>query len=85
MSEAITVALISGAVSLVGTIITVIMTSQKTNEQLKISQAITDTRIDELTREVRLHNDFAQRVPLTEQEIKHIHEQIDELKSSIKC
>ena len=79
MSEAVVVALITGAVSLIGTIITVVLTNQKTNETLKISQAVTDTKIDELTREVRTHNNFAQRMPVVEEQIKVINHRIDDL------
>lgn len=79
MSEAVVVALITGAVSLIGTIITVVLTNQKTNETLKISQAVTDTKIDELTREVRTHNNFAQRMPVVEEQIKVINHRIEDL------
>lgn len=79
MSEAVVVALITGAVSLIGTIITVVLTNQKTNETLKISQAVTDTKIDELTREVRAHNNFAQRMPVVEEQIKVINHRIEDL------
>ena len=63
MSEAIQVAFITGGLSLLGTIITVLMTSSKTREELRISQAVMETKIVELTREVRTHNGFAQRMP----------------------
>ena len=43
------------------------------------NQAITDTKIEELTREVREHNNFAKRMPVVENEIKHIKDRIDEL------
>ena len=79
MSEAVVVALITGAVSLIGTIITVVLTNQKTNETLKISQAVTDTKIDELTREVRKHNNFAERMPVVEEQIKVINHRIEDL------
>ena len=79
MSEAVVVALITGAVSLIGTIITVLLANQKTNEALKISQAVTDTKIDELTREVRAHNNFAQRMPVVEEQIKVINHRIEDL------
>ena len=40
--------------------------------ELSVSQAVTDTKIEELTREVREHNNFAKRMPVVENEIKHI-------------
>lgn len=79
MSEAIMVAFITGGLSLLGTIITVLITSSKTNETLKISQAVTDTKIEELTREVRAHNNFAQRMPVVEEQIKVINHRIRDL------
>jgi hypothetical protein len=82
MSEAIVVALITGAVSLIGTIITVILTSNKTVQEMRISQAITDTKIDELTREVRSHNNFAQRMPVVEEQIKTLDGRVDRLEGA---
>lgn len=79
MSEAVMVAIITGGLSLLGTIITVVMTSSRTNEFLKISQAVTDTKIEELTREVRAHNNFAQRMPVVEEQIKVINHRLSDL------
>lgn len=79
MSEAVIVAFITGGLSLLGTIITVLITSSKTNETLKISQAVTETKIVELTREVRAHNNFAQRMPVVEEQIKVINHRLRDL------
>lgn len=46
------------------------------------NQAVTDTKIEELTREVREHNNFAKRMPVVENEIKHIEEKMTELHKS---
>lgn len=81
MSEAIMVAFITGGLSLLGTIITVLITSSKTNETLKISQAVTETKITELTREVREHNGFAQRMPVVEEQIKVINNRLKNLET----
>ena len=70
MSESILVAIITAGVSLVGTIITVIMTSNKTAASVQTAQAVTDTKIENLTREVREHNNFARRMPVVEEQIK---------------
>ena len=77
--EAIIVALITGGLSLIGTIITVLVANSKTREDLKISQAVTDTKITELTREVRTHNNFAQRMPVVEEQIKVINHRLHDL------
>ena len=69
MVETIITALITGAVTLMG----VLISNSK-------SQAITETRLDELTREVREHNNFARRMPVVEEQIKDVKEDIKELK-----
>ena len=66
-------AVISGAVTLVG----VLIANSK-------SQAVTETRLDELTREVREHNHFAQRVPVLEEQIKVANHRIDDLEERSK-
>ena len=77
--EAVIAAVITGVLSLLGTIISVIITSNKTREDLKISQAVTETKITELTREVRTHNNFAQRMPVVEEQIKVINHRLHDL------
>ncbi len=79
MSEAILVALITGGLSLVGVVITCVATAKKNETAMKISQAVTDTKIDALTREVRLHNGFAQRIPVVEEQIKVINHRLNDL------
>ena len=91
MTEAVLVALISGVLSLAGVIITVMVGNKKTTKQvtnqvttqvahkLEVNQAVTDTKIEELTREVRLHNGFAQRMPVVEEQIKVINHRIEDL------
>ena len=58
--ESIIAAAVSGAVTLIG----VLIANSK-------SQAVTDTKLEELTREVRAHNNFAQRVPVLEEKLEH--------------
>ena len=79
MSEAIAVALITGGLSLLGVVVTCLVTAKKSEIAIKISQAVTDTKIQELTREVRLHNGFAQRMPVVEEQIKVINHRIADL------
>ena len=81
MSDAVAVALISGGLALLGVIITSISTSRRMTAQLERNQAVTDTKIEELTREVRLHNTFAQRIPVIERDIKIINHRIDDLEN----
>jgi len=68
MSESIIVALISGGLTLMG----VLIANSRT-------QAVTDTKLEELTREVREHNNFAKRMPVVEEQIKVINHRIEDL------
>lgn len=77
--EAIIVALITGGLSLVGVVISNMSSNRKVEASLKTAQAVTDTKIEELTREVREHNNFARRMPVVENEIKHIKTNVETL------
>lgn len=72
MTETIIAAIISGCVTLIG----VLIANGKT-------QAVTDTKLEELTREVRAHNNFAQRVPVIEEQIKVANHRIADLENKI--
>ena len=77
--EAIVVALITGGLSLLGVVINTTSGNRKMQNQLEKSQAVTDTKLDELTREVREHNGFARRMPVVEEQIKVINHRIADL------
>ena len=79
MSEAIVVALITGGMSLAGVVVTCLATARKNEQTIKVTQAVTDTRLDELTREVRAHNNFAQRMPVVEEQIRVINHRLADL------
>lgn len=68
--ETILSALITGALTLAG----VLIANGK-------SQAVTETKLDELTREVREHNHFAKRMPVVEEQIKVINHRLQDLES----
>lgn len=72
MGESIIVAIITGVLTLIGVLIS--------NSR---SQAVTETRLEELTREVRLHNNFAQRVPVMEEQIKVANHRISDLENAV--
>ena len=84
MSEAIIVALITGGLSLTGVVITCLATAKKTEKAAAVAQAVTDTKIEELTREVRSHNGFAQRLPVVEEQIKVINHRIGDLERIVQ-
>ena len=60
-------------------VITCLATAKKSEKNAAVAQAVTDTKIDELTREVRAHNNFAQRMPVVEEQIKVINHRIQDL------
>ena len=68
-------------IALLGTVITNLATSRKTENNIRTNQAVTDTKLDELTREVREHNNFARRMPVVEEQIKVINHRIDDLEA----
>lgn len=72
MGESLMVALITGGLALIGTIVSVVMTSRK-------SQAVIDVKIEELTREVREHNGFAKRLPVLEEKVSNLSDRVDKL------
>ncbi len=77
----IVVAIISGGLALVGVIISNVAANRKTQSQIATAQAVTDTKIEELTREVRMHNDFARRIPVIEEQIKVENHRISDLEN----
>lgn len=81
MSEAIIVALITGGLSLAGVVVTCLATAKKSEKNAAVAQAVTETKIEELTREVRLHNGFAEKIPVIEEKIKAINRRIDDLEN----
>lgn len=84
MDTAIIVSIISGIFTLAGTIISVVVGFSKASQKAAIQQAVTDTKLDELTREVRKHNNFAERMPVLEEQIKVANHRIADLEEKIK-
>ena len=81
MSKAIIVALITGSLSLAGVVISNLAAARKNASVLQTQQAVTDTKIEDLTREVRAHNHFAQRMPVVEEQIKVINHRLSDLEA----
>ncbi len=79
MSEAIIIAIITGGLSLIGVIVSNNRTAQSMDAKLDKQQAVTETKLEELTREVRTHNNFAQRVPVLEEQMKVVNHRIADL------
>lgn len=84
MGEAIIVAVITGGISLLGTVITVMATNQRTINSMQQDMAVMNQRLDDLTKEVKEHNDFARRMPVVEEKIKNIRERMSGLEDDRK-
>ena len=86
MSDAVIVAIISGVCSLIVGIVSALISAKATGndvmKKMEIAQAITDTKLEELTREVRKHNNFAERVPVLEEQIKVANHRIEDLEKT---
>ena len=79
MAETIITSLITGGLSLAGVVITCLATAKKTEKAAAVAQAVTDTKLEELTREVREHNNFALRMPTLEQKVNDIERRVSAL------
>ena len=75
----ILVAIITGGMALVGVILSNRATARKTDENIRTAQAVTDAKLEELTREVREHNGFARRMPVIEEQIKVVNHRLADL------
>lgn len=78
MSDILPVVL-TGAFSLLGVIISNVFSNSSIQKKMEINQAVMDTKMEELTREVRSHNDFGRRIPVIEEQIKVINHRIEDL------
>lgn len=81
MSEGVLAAVISGGLSLIGVVLTNLMTMKKSESAFRTTQAVLDAKLEELTREVREHNHFALRMPVVEEQIKVINHRINDLEA----
>nr|DAY48661.1 MAG TPA: hypothetical protein [Caudoviricetes sp.] len=84
LSEAVLTALITGGLSVVGVVITNLAANRKMQYEIKQNQAVTETKIEELTREVREHNNFAHRVPVLENKVKVADHRLDDIEEELK-
>lgn len=81
MSEAIIVALITGGMSLIGVVFTNLMTSKKNETALKVSQAVTETKIEALRVEMNKHNNLIERTYRLEGQMDEVRHDIRDLKA----
>lgn len=83
MTEAIISSLITGGLALIGVIISNMATAHKTETAMKVSQAVTDTKLEALAAEVREHNGYAKRMPVVEEQIKVINHRLEDLEKRV--
>ena len=77
--ESIIVSIVTGTFSVVGVIIASAMSASKLQKQLEISQAVMNTKLENLASEVRSHNEFGRQIPVMQEQIKVINHRIDDL------
>lgn len=77
--EGIIIAVITAAGSIAAVVITSAASNRKLQQQLEVSQAVTNTKIENLTQEVRKHNDFSTRIPVLEEQMRVANHRIDDL------
>ena len=71
--------IVTGACSVIAVVLTNNKSNREVDAKLDKQQAVTDTKLEELTREVREHNNFAKRMPVVEEQIKVINHRIEDL------
>ena len=79
MDPTVLASLITGLLSLAGVMLSNLLSDRRREAAQKIAQAVTDARLEELTREVRLHNNFARRMPVVEEQIKILQHSLQKL------
>ena len=79
MNESVIVALVTAGAAILSNVILSNKNSREIDHKLETHQAVTDTKLEELTREVREHNNFARRMPVLEEQIKVANHSIDDL------
>ena len=84
MDGSVLESLITGLLSLAGVMLSNLLSDRRRETALRTAQAVTDTRLEELTREARQHNNFAQRMPVVEEQIKAIHHRLEDLETGGK-
>lgn len=84
MGEGIIIAIISGILTLAGTIITVWAGNNKTRQNIEVNQAVTNEKLNMLTENVRDLNDFSRHLPVMEEQIKNLNNRVSILEGGKK-
>lgn len=78
--DSIIASVITGFLSLLGVLIATVESNKKFESKMETAQALTDCKLEELTREVRAHNNFAEKIPVIETEIRNIKNDFEKFK-----
>ena len=81
MNESVVVALVTASAAILSNVILSNRNSREIDHKLETHQAVTDTKLEELTREVREHNNFARRMPVLEEQMKVADHRIENLEN----
>lgn len=84
MNPSIMSALITGGLALIGVIITNMFSNKSIEHKLELNQAVMDTKLDNLAKEVREHNSNVQQIPVMQKEIESLERRIDKLEDDCK-
>lgn len=87
MSDAVIVAVISGVCSMIVGIVSAVISAKSTGndiqKKMEIAQAVTEEKLENLTREVRKHNGFGERIPVIEEQIKVVNHRVADLEKKV--
>lgn len=84
MSDAVISSIITGGLALLGVILSNLAAGHKTEMTIRVNQAVTDTKLEALTSEVRKHNGFAERIPVLEEKLRVVNHRLDDLEKGEK-
>lgn len=82
--ESIISSIIAGGMALVGVIFTTMQSNKQIENKLTISQAVTDTKIESLTEEVKRHNEYWMKIPVIEHRLDNLEQKMNEMKKARK-
>ena len=83
MDNGVLASLVTGGLSLIGIIVTNIMSNKQIEHKLEVSQAITNTKLDNLTQEVKEHNSNVQQIPVIMERVDALARRIDILEARV--
>ena len=79
MNDTVIAAAVTGLLSLIGVVVSNLLAARRSEEAIRVSQAVTEAKLTALTEEVREHNGFARRLPVVEEQIRVINHRLSDL------